>query len=86
MSHARTAAPPTRPDTTKEKILDIRLNIKDSRLVGVTGFEPATTRPPDVYSNRTELRPDPFPERNERFSFRPFAVLLPFFFRSGLQI
>ena len=26
--------------------------------VGVTGFEPATTRPPDVYSNRTELRPD----------------------------
>ena len=30
--------------------------------VGVTGFEPATTRPPDVYSNRTELRPDyPFP-------------------------
>ena len=28
------------------------------RFVGVTGFEPATTRPPDVYSNRTELRPD----------------------------
>ncbi len=27
-------------------------------VVGVTGFEPATTRPPDVYSNRTELRPD----------------------------
>ena len=24
----------------------------------MTGFEPATTRPPDVYSNRTELRPD----------------------------
>ena len=42
----------------KRKILDIRLNIKDFRLVGVTGFEPATTRPPDVYSNRTELRPD----------------------------
>ena len=34
----------------KRKILDIRLNIKDFRLVGVTGFEPATTRPPDVYS------------------------------------
>ncbi len=42
----------------KRKILDIRLNIKDSRLVGVTGFEPATTRPPDVYSNRAELHPD----------------------------
>lgn len=25
--------------------------------VGMTGFEPATTRPPDVYSNRTELHP-----------------------------
>ena len=34
----------------KRKILDIRLNIKDFSLVGVTGFEPATTRPPDVYS------------------------------------
>ena len=42
----------------KRKILDIRLNIKDFSSVGVTGFEPATTRPPDVYSNRTELRPD----------------------------
>ncbi len=27
------------------------------RLVGVTGFEPATTRPPDAYSNRAELHP-----------------------------
>ena len=42
----------------KRKILNIRLNIKDFSSVGVTGFEPATTRPPDVYSNRTELRPD----------------------------
>ena len=25
--------------------------------VGVTGFEPAATRPPDVYSNRAELHP-----------------------------
>ena len=30
----------------KRKILDIRLNIKDFSSVGVTGFEPATTRPP----------------------------------------
>ena len=30
----------------KRKILDIRLNIKDFPSVGVTGFEPATTRPP----------------------------------------
>ena len=26
--------------------------------VGMTGFEPATSRPPDVYSNRTELHPE----------------------------
>ena len=41
----------------KRKILDIRLNIKDFSSVGVTGFEPATTRPPDAYSNRAELHP-----------------------------
>ena len=57
----------------KRKILDIRLNIKDFSSVGVTGFEPATTRPPDVYSNRTELRPDSFGKRAT-----PFAL--------GLQI
>ena len=26
-------------------------------IVGMTGFEPATTRPPDEYSNRAELHP-----------------------------
>ena len=26
--------------------------------VGMTGFEPATTRPPDEYSNRAELHPE----------------------------
>ena len=57
----------------KRKILDIRLNIKDFPSVGVTGFESATTRPPDVYSNRTELRPDSFGKRA-----KPFAL--------GLQI
>jgi len=39
----------------KRKILDIRLNIKDSRLVGVTRFELATTRPPELkftFSNK----------------------------------
>ena len=42
----------------KRKSLDIRLNIEAFRLVGMTGFEPATTRPPDVYSNRAELHPE----------------------------
>ena len=39
----------------KRKILDIRLNIKDFSSVGVTGFEPATTRPPELnftFSNK----------------------------------
>ncbi len=26
-------------------------------MVGMTGFEPATSRPPDAHSNRTELHP-----------------------------
>ena len=30
--------------------------------VGMTGFEPATTRPPDAYSNRAELHPALFCE------------------------
>ena len=42
----------------KRKSLDIRLNIEAFQLVGMTGFEPATTRPPDVYSNRAELHPE----------------------------
>ena len=36
----------------KRKILDIRLNIKDFPSVGVTRFELATTRPPDVPPNK----------------------------------
>ena len=42
----------------EKKSLDIRLNIRAFRSVGMTGFEPATTRPPDVYSNRAELHPE----------------------------
>ena len=34
--------------------------------VGVTGFEPATTRPPDAYSNRAELHPE---LRMQRYCF-----------------
>ena len=34
--------------------------------VGVTGFEPATTRPPDAYSNRAELHPE---LRTQRYGF-----------------
>ena len=34
--------------------------------VGMTGFEPATTRPPDAYSNRAELHPELFRSANIR--------------------
>ena len=30
----------------------------DTYFVGMTGFEPATTRPPAVYANRTAPHPD----------------------------
>ena len=42
----------------KTKSIDNHQIINASYLVGVTGFEPATSRPPDVYSNRTELYPE----------------------------
>mgnify|MGYP006954209520 CR=1 FL=1 len=50
-----------RPVRIKKKSTDNRWIISAFSVVGVTGFEPATTRPPDVYSNRTELRPDSVP-------------------------
>ena len=38
---------------------ELSINLTPSFLpVGVTGFEPATTRPPDAYSNRAELHPE----------------------------
>ena len=37
---------------------DFKLIYQNLVFVGMTGFEPATPRPPDVYSNRTELHPD----------------------------
>ena len=41
-----------------KKNADFRLKISELVIVGMTGFEPATTRPPDVYSNRAELHPE----------------------------
>ena len=40
--------------------------------VGMTGFEPATTRPPDEYSNRAELHPAVLHSR----LWQPFSVLV----------
>ena len=42
----------------KTKSINNHQIINASYLVGVTGLEPATSRPPDVYSNRTELHPE----------------------------
>ena len=47
----------------------------------MTGFEPATPRPPDVYSNRAELHPDnPISQRKvqiEPFIFVPKTGVEP---------
>ena len=43
----------------KKKRLAISANLF-FQFVGVKGFEPSTTRPPDVYSNRAELHPERF--------------------------
>ena len=47
----------------KEKDTEIKKTARISPrsffiVVGVTGFEPATPRPPDAYSNRAELHPE----------------------------
>ena len=42
----------------KTKSIDNHQIINAFYFVGMTGFEPATSRPPDVYSNRTELYPE----------------------------
>jgi hypothetical protein len=57
----------------------------DSFSVGMTRFELATPRPPDVYSNRTELHPDVllqgfFPKSNAKIATLLFICkLFPLF-------
>ena len=45
----------------------------------MTGFEPATTRPPDVYSNRAELHPEVHSRENLSFG----TANIEFFFYSA---
>ncbi len=55
-----------RANLYRDRILKDHFKIKDRTFsnvlsypkVGMTGFEPATSRPPDVHSNRAELHPD----------------------------
>ena len=42
-------------DVTKNSVTIVTLS---THMVGMTRFELATTRPPDVYSNRAELHPE----------------------------
>ena len=44
-------------------------------LVGTTGFEPATSRPPDVYANRTALRPEHLKDCKYKVTY-PFYIYL----------
>ena len=48
--------------------------------VGVTGIEPATSRPPDAHSNRTELHPE---LRVQKYYF--FLTLQVFYQKNALQ-
>ena len=50
----------------KQKNSIEKINAVDLILVGVTGIEPATSRPPDAHSNRTELHPE---NRVQNYSF-----------------
>ena len=50
--------------------LTVLLVLPIFRFVGMTGFEPATTRPPAVYANRTAPHPDrPFVNGVQRKDF-----------------
>ena len=51
--------------------------------VGVTGFEPATTRPPDAYSNRAELHPE---LRMQRYGFILNLQIYGRFFSEKVQL
>ena len=44
-------------------------------IVGTTGFEPATSRPPDVYANRTALRPEHLKDCKYKVTY-PFSIYL----------
>ena len=63
----------------KRKTIDIQLNINGFRLVGVTRFELATTRPPDAYSNRAELHPVAFRSANIVYFSQTGTFLQDFF-------
>ena len=47
-------------DMPTKKIPNLVIEDSGLRYVGMTRFELATTRPPDVYSNRAELHPERF--------------------------
>ena len=49
----------------------------------MTGFEPATTRPPDVYSNRAELHPASEKQCKCRIKKSVFKILSGLFLLSG---
>ena len=54
----------------------LNLSIEDLSLlsfVGMTRFELATTRPPDVYSNRAELHPELFLRCKDNIIFLIYA-------------
>ena len=58
-NRAKLAIFPHSPNSKKESRQEANSCLLLS--VGMTGFEPATSRPPDAHSNRTELHPEALP-------------------------
>lgn|GEM_PF-6098029 len=71
--------------SSKKESFDFKKN-QSLYLVGMTGFEPATTRPPAVYANRTAPHPDfkmvpkenTFLENKKAKAFKTLAFLVMF--------
>ena len=58
-----------RRDMQQKKKPRYSIEYQGFRLVGMTRFELATTRPPDVYSNRAELHPELVLRRKDSNNF-----------------
>ena len=67
--HAQATERDERGERVKKKKPRYSIEYQGFRLVGMTRFELATTRPPDVYSNRAELHPELVLRRKDSNNF-----------------
>ncbi len=59
---------------TENHLVRIFMVSLETHLVGMTGFEPATTRPPAVYANRTAPHPELY-QFNIHLKHKNFTVV-----------